>query len=60
MWGLHTESERIQARVERARSQVEAFDLTVADPATTEADEKAYEDLKARIGSLVFVLSSVM
>ena len=57
---LVTESERLQARLERARQQVEAFDQTVANPATTEAEEKAYEDLKAKIGSLILFLSSVM
>ena len=60
IWGLITESERLQARIEHARWQVEAFDLTVADPATTEADKEAYKDLKAKIGSLILFLSSVM
>lgn len=53
IWGLVSESERLQARIKRARSRVETFDLTVAVPATTEADEKLYEDLKAKIGSLI-------
>ena len=57
---LVTESERLQARIERARKQVEAFDQTVTDPATIEADEKTYEDLKAKIGSLILFLSFVM
>lgn len=60
IWDLITESEHLQEEIERARSQVEAFGETVGDPAPTEADENAYEDLKTKIGSLILFLSSVM
>ena len=50
---LIMESEQLQARLECARQQVEAFDQTIADPATTEAEEKVSEDLTTKIRSLI-------
>ena len=46
-WAL--EAEQLETQVERARRQMVVFEQTVADPATTEADERAYKNLKGKI-----------